>query len=72
MASDLVDSPDRTQVSAEIRVPPGAPKPPPPVSVAPDQDNAQTTDFPSDYQSDWYGDWSHSDWKWKDRRYRSQ
>ena len=72
VASDLVDSPNRTQVSAEDRVPPATPKPPPPVFVSSDQDVAQTTDVPSDYQSDWYGDWSHLDWKWKNHRYRPQ
>ena len=51
-ASGLVDSPDRAQASAEIRAPPATPKPPPPVLVAPDQDNAQMTDFPPDYQAD--------------------
>ena len=70
-ASDLVDTPDRAQASAAIRVPPATPKPPPPAPVTSDQDNTQATDVPSDYQSDWYGDWSRSDWKWTDHRYRS-
>ena len=71
VAADLVNSPDRIQVSAEIRVPPAAPKQPPPVYVPSDQEIAPATDAPSDYQSDWYENLPHSDWKWKDRRYRS-
>ena len=69
-ASDLANSAGRIQVSAEIRAPPATPRQPPPASVPSDQDVAQTTDVPSDYQPDWYGDWSHSDWKRKDPRYR--
>ena len=70
-ASDIVNSPDRAQVSAEIRAPPATPKPPPLAFVASDQNNAQTTDVPSGYQSDWHGDWSHSEWKWEAHPYRS-
>ena len=52
VASNLVAPPDRAAARAEIRVPPVTPKPPPPAYVPSDNENAQTTDVPSDYQSD--------------------
>ena len=66
VAADLV------HVSADIRAPAVFPKQPPPVSHPSDQEDAQTTEVPSDYQSDWYAYWSHSAWKWSDYRYRSK
>ena len=63
VAADLANSPGQMHVSANIWAPPVAPRQPPPVFHPSDQENAQTTEVPSDYQSDWYADWSHSDWK---------
>ena len=54
VASDLAQSPDRAKVHAEIRAPPATPRPPPPAHFPSDQNNAQTTDAPSDYHSDWF------------------
>ena len=71
VASNLADSPDRATVRAEIRVPPVTPKPPPPARAPSDDENAQTTDVPSDYQSDWYGDWNYSNWMRNRNRHRS-
>ena len=54
------------------RTAPNAPEAPilsPPAHVPSDQEDAQATDAPSDYQSDWYANWSNSDWK--RNRYRS-
>ena len=67
VAADLVDSPDRIQGSAEIRVPPAAPEQPPPLRVPSDPENAPATDDPSDYQPDWYGNWPHTDGNWPHR-----
>ena len=70
VASNLVAPPDRTTVRAEIRAPPLTPKPPPPAHAPSENENAQTTDVPSDYQSDRRGDWDYPNWKWQGHRYR--
>ena len=67
-AADSVNSPDQIHVSADIRAPPAVPRQPPPVFRPSDQENAQTTGDPSDFQSDLYADWPNSDWKRKDYR----
>ena len=52
VTSNLPASAKRATARAEIRVPPAAPRPPPPARAPSGNENAQTTDLSLGYQSD--------------------
>ena len=64
VAADLPEPVNRATARQEIRVPPMAPKPPPPVLSPRGNENGPTADVPSEYQSDWFGYWYTSSWTW--------